>query len=197
MRVDLDPERPQAVPRVQLFGAEAITGPMHRAFLRASAHWSVSARTPRPDAGLPSRLSPLSRRLGRRDESGGLVASLERALGTTFPRRRRKRGRKGKRAGAAPITGAGEKGGEEEEEVEDGASVECGICYTYRLPVDGAATATRVEPDESCANARCGRQFHRSCLLEWLRGLPTTRQSFVTLFGACPYCGEAIRVAAS
>lgn len=122
------------------------------------------------------------------------MASLERALGTSFPRRRRKRGRKGK-------DGKEEEEREEEEEVEDGASVECGICYTYRLPTDdgtaAAASAEGVEPDVSCANARCGRQFHRPCLVEWLRGLPTTRQSFVTLFGACPYCGEGIRVAAS
>lgn len=39
MRVDLDPARPLGVPRIQLFGAEAITGPMHRAFLRASTQW--------------------------------------------------------------------------------------------------------------------------------------------------------------
>lgn len=65
-------------------------------------------------------------------------------------------------------------------------SAECGICYAYRL--DGLA------PERVCENKKCGRPFHRLCLYESLRALPDTRQTFDTLFGACPYCSEPITV---
>ncbi len=63
-------------------------------------------------------------------------------------------------------------------------SLECGICYAYKL--EGAF------PDRVCENARCGRPFHRACLYEWLKSLPSSRQSFNTVFGVCPYCSTAI-----
>ncbi|KAH0622875.1 hypothetical protein JD844_025674, partial [Phrynosoma platyrhinos] len=59
-------------------------------------------------------------------------------------------------------------------------SMDCGICYAYRL--DGAI------PDQVCDDSRCGQSFHQSCLYEWLRGLPSSRQSFNIIFGECPYC---------
>ncbi|XP_030628298.1 E3 ubiquitin-protein ligase FANCL [Chanos chanos] len=65
-------------------------------------------------------------------------------------------------------------------------SMECGICYAYRL--DSAI------PDQVCNEARCGQPFHQACLYEWLRGLPTSRQSFSVVFGECPYCGKPITV---
>lgn len=65
-------------------------------------------------------------------------------------------------------------------------SVECGICYSYKL--DGKI------PEKVCDDRRCGRPFHQSCLVEWIRALPETRQSFDTLFGECPYCGTAMTV---
>eukprot|EP00043_Microstomoeca_roanoka_P006216 m.61174 g.61174 ORF g.61174 m.61174 type:complete len:434 (-) comp13324_c0_seq6:294-1595(-) len=67
---------------------------------------------------------------------------------------------------------------------EDVSAVECGVCYTYKLD--------SVFPDEVCPNKRCSRAFHAACLEEWLRALPETRQSFNTLFGACPYCESQI-----
>ncbi|KAG0347694.1 hypothetical protein BG004_007177 [Podila humilis] len=60
--------------------------------------------------------------------------------------------------------------------------IECGICYTFRY--DGQV------PDQICGHEKCQRPYHRMCLYEWLRSLPTTRQSFHTLFGQCPYCSE-------
>jgi len=66
----------------------------------------------------------------------------------------------------------------------DSMSVECAICYTYRL--DGAL------PDIVCDNSKCARPFHGSCLYEWLRAVPTTRQAFNTIFGSCTYCGQNI-----
>ncbi|ROL49571.1 E3 ubiquitin-protein ligase FANCL [Anabarilius grahami] len=62
-------------------------------------------------------------------------------------------------------------------------SVECGICYSYRLESD--------IPDQVCNDPRCGQPFHQVCLYEWLRGLPTSRQSFNIVFGECPYCSKS------
>ncbi|XP_068183580.1 E3 ubiquitin-protein ligase FANCL isoform X2 [Antennarius striatus] len=65
-------------------------------------------------------------------------------------------------------------------------SVECGICYAYRLE--------DAIPDQVCNDPRCGQPFHQACLYEWLRGLPSSRQSFSLLFGECPYCTKPITV---
>lgn len=65
-------------------------------------------------------------------------------------------------------------------------SADCGICYSYRL-------GTEI-PEEVCNDSRCGQPFHQTCLIEWLRGLPSYRQSFHTIFGECPYCGTPITV---
>ncbi|XP_077351662.1 E3 ubiquitin-protein ligase FANCL isoform X2 [Festucalex cinctus] len=65
-------------------------------------------------------------------------------------------------------------------------SVECGICYSYRLEA--------AIPDQMCNDPRCGQPFHQVCLYEWLRVLPASRQSFNTVFGECPYCSKPITV---
>ncbi|OWZ21007.1 E3 ubiquitin-protein ligase [Phytophthora megakarya] len=86
-------------------------------------------------------------------------------------------------------------------------AVECGICYSYRLEDErnnekvkedaGAMQRKPIEqasriPDQLCENANCNRPFHAKCLFDWIRALPTSRQSFHTVFGECPYCREAI-----
>ncbi|XP_045926471.1 E3 ubiquitin-protein ligase FANCL isoform X1 [Micropterus dolomieu] len=65
-------------------------------------------------------------------------------------------------------------------------SVECGICYSYRLEA--------AIPDQVCNDPRCGQPFHQACLYEWLRALPSSRQSFNIVFGECPYCSKPITV---
>lgn len=65
-------------------------------------------------------------------------------------------------------------------------SMECGICYAYRL--------NDLIPDKVCDDSRCGQSFHSLCLYEWLRDLPSTRQSFNMVFGECPYCSKPITV---
>ncbi|KAM4590807.1 E3 ubiquitin-protein ligase FANCL isoform 2-T3 [Odontesthes bonariensis] len=65
-------------------------------------------------------------------------------------------------------------------------NVECGICYSYHL--DSAI------PDQVCNNPRCGQPFHQACLYEWLKALPSSRQSFSIVFGECPYCSKPITV---
>ncbi|XP_032409290.1 E3 ubiquitin-protein ligase FANCL isoform X1 [Xiphophorus hellerii] len=61
-------------------------------------------------------------------------------------------------------------------------NVECGICYSYRLE--------DAIPDQVCNDPRCGQPFHQACLYEWLRALPSSRQSFNLVFGECPYCSK-------
>nr|XP_046257685.1 E3 ubiquitin-protein ligase FANCL isoform X2 [Scatophagus argus] len=65
-------------------------------------------------------------------------------------------------------------------------SAECGICYSYRYEA--------AIPDQVCNDPRCGQPFHQACLYEWLRALPSSRQSFNIVFGECPYCSKPITV---
>ncbi|KAM3838130.1 E3 ubiquitin-protein ligase FANCL [Diretmus argenteus] len=65
-------------------------------------------------------------------------------------------------------------------------STECGICYSYRLEAS--------IPDQICNDPRCGQPFHQACLYQWLRSLPSSRQSFNIVFGECPYCSKPITV---
>jgi E3 ubiquitin-protein ligase FANCL len=105
--------------------------------------------------------------------SAGLRANLENVLGVTFP---------------SPKTSKKED-----------FSMECAvsslifhlrlpnkICYAYRLE--------NAIPDRVCDNLKCGKAFHRLCLFEWLRAIPSSRQSFDTIFGTCPYCSNPITV---
>ncbi|KAG4154028.1 hypothetical protein ERO13_D03G032000v2 [Gossypium hirsutum] len=55
-------------------------------------------------------------------------------------------------------------------------------------PQTGSAT------DYTCENNSCSKAFHSMCLVDWLRSITTTRQSFNVLFGNCPYCSEPIAV---
>ena len=78
--------------------------------------------------------------------------------------------------------------GNAEESIEEGPTVECGVCYVYRL-VDMANNHAEL-PDQSCGE--CKRPYHRSCLASWLQALPTSRQIFNAFVGDCPYCGKTI-----
>lgn len=68
-------------------------------------------------------------------------------------------------------------------------TVECGICYTYRLMTEDGPSNV---PDRVCDNQKCSQPYHMTCLLEWLRSLPNSHQTFQTLVGTCPYCQETI-----
>merc|ERR1711865_443457 len=59
-------------------------------------------------------------------------------------------------------------------------SVECGVCYAYRLENESGNVSL---PDTTCES--CGQHFHASCIGEWLQALPSTRRSFNVLFGNC------------
>ena len=72
--------------------------------------------------------------------------------------------------------------------------VECGICYTHRLPTEDSNTEEGPLPEVKCGNLSCSRHYHESCLFEWLHSLPTARVSFDRIFGSCPYCSQGISV---
>ncbi|XP_010547576.1 PREDICTED: E3 ubiquitin-protein ligase FANCL isoform X2 [Tarenaya hassleriana] len=77
----------------------------------------------------------------------------------------------------------------------DHQQIECGICYAQFLPTDeelGARSGTRT--DYICDNTSCNKSFHSLCLIDWLRSITTTRQSFDVLFGNCPYCSDPVAV---
>ncbi|KAH9260608.1 hypothetical protein BASA81_001075 [Batrachochytrium salamandrivorans] len=67
---------------------------------------------------------------------------------------------------------------------------ECGICYVYRLE-EGEEGEEQL-PDAGCG--KCLRPFHHTCVLAYLRSLPTARRSFKLLLGECPYCNETMTV---
>jgi E3 ubiquitin-protein ligase FANCL len=92
---------------------------------------------------------------------------------------------------------------------------ECGICYTYSIASAACDLSTSSithfrpslsnsnlptvrptvsVPDQACSNPKCCKIYHFTCLVEWLQSLPTSKTSFGTLFGSCPYCQEAISV---
>lgn len=75
-----------------------------------------------------------------------------------------------------------------QESAKEDFAAECGICYAYKLG--------EHVPDAFCDNPQCRRAYHASCLYEWLHALPTSKISFETLFGDCPYCGQVLSVKA-
>ncbi|KAM1048398.1 hypothetical protein ACFX15_027041 [Malus domestica] len=72
--------------------------------------------------------------------------------------------------------------------------VECGICYAQSLPIDDELRDSGTGTDYTCDNTSCNKAFHSICLVDWLRSITTTRQSFDVLFGSCPYCSEPVAV---
>ena len=72
--------------------------------------------------------------------------------------------------------------------------VECGICYTHRLPTEDGSAEDGPLPEAKCSNPSCNRHYHESCLFEWLHSLPTAKISFDRLYGSCPYCTETLSV---
>ena len=74
---------------------------------------------------------------------------------------------------------------------------ECGICYSIDGGSGNTDTDTDAEahlPDQVCPNAHCGKMFHKHCLVEWLHAVPSSRSSFGTIFGSCPYCCDRLSV---
>ena len=104
------------------------------------------------------------------DEEEPLLTNLERVLGMELPSK-------------AEVSAASQAGD---------WSVECGICYNYRLG-DGEDAAQF--PSVSCEDEKCGQTFHQACLHEWLVQLPDCRASLNMVTGECPYCSKPIQCA--
>ncbi len=68
---------------------------------------------------------------------------------------------------------------------------ECGICYSFNS--DNSMEHDTM-PDQVCPNANCGKMYHSNCISEWLHAVPSSRSSFGTIFGNCPYCNEWLSV---
>lgn len=106
------------------------------------------------------------------DTSVPVRANLERILGQEFP---------------SPDTSS-----------KSDFSIECGVCYTYRIMPGkdaggkGGDMAGALLPDTSCES--CGQHFHTQCIGEWLQALPSSRRSFSVIFGNCPYCTAPLSV---
>ena len=67
---------------------------------------------------------------------------------------------------------------------------ECGICYSF-MESEGDQN---LAPDQVCPKESCQRVFHYRCLYAWLQNVPSSRSSFGSLFGHCPYCNEWLSV---
>lgn len=75
------------------------------------------------------------------------------------------------------------------------SKIECGICYTYSLSrYDQQHGESDELPNLKCSNDNCARNYHPSCLIEWIRSLPDSKTSFGRIFGSCPYCYETISI---
>lgn len=137
-------------------------------------------------------------------------AALELALGVTLPAMVHQHGHGGPLEGAAEggEVDAGSSGGSTDANAGRHANKyeACGICYSFVLAsasasstmssadTSSSAAVLGSVPTESCSNPRCGKRYHRTCLLNWLSSLPTARSSFGLLFGQCPFCSDSINV---
>ncbi|XP_046546109.1 E3 ubiquitin-protein ligase FANCL-like isoform X3 [Haliotis rubra] len=136
---------------------------------RASLHIKVDAAQPRllPQCsflGADQDVAPLRERLNKHVHQWNVHCSILENLQTVL-----------ETTLPSPKTSSREK-----------FTLECGICYSYRL---GEAI-----PDNVCGDQCCGQTFHHQCLYEWLRGLPSSRQSFNRIYGECPFCSKPITV---
>ena len=168
----LDPAAPYAVPTsVRFLGKDSIVAPLRARFSRTLQQtWDTSGKST-------------------------LRQNLENILGCTLPCPSDSK----KSSSPSAATTTAETGDDR-----FGFTADCAICYSYRLTEQTANFASSSSstdssgkqsiPDVVCSNTRCSRSFHRSCLSEWLRGLPNASRSFETLFGHCPYCFEPISV---
>jgi E3 ubiquitin-protein ligase FANCL len=113
-------------------------------------------------------IQPLKDALNRTkewDDTKGLRSNLEHCLNISFPK---------------PVASEKEQNASE-------MIASCGICYEFHFGDDDS-----ILPDVVCGNERCQKSFHRKCLYDWLRSVPSTKQSFSTMFGVCPFCDQAL-----
>jgi len=113
--------------------------------------------------GADQKISPLRNSLADNvdlwEEEDDLLTNLERVLGVELPSRT--------------------------DSAKEDWSVECGICYSYKLG--------EQLPTISCEDNRCCQPFHETCLYEWLTKLPGCRTTLNMVLGECPYCSKPLQ----
>jgi len=113
--------------------------------------------------GADQRIEPLRQSLASSmdlwEEEDPLLTNLERVLGVEFPSRT--------------------------DSAKEDWSVECGICYSYRLG--------EQLPTINCDDSRCCQPFHSTCLYEWLSNLAGCRTTLNMVHGECPYCSKPLQ----
>ena len=116
-----------------------------------------------PDRKIQPLLNSLASNIHRYDPEYSLAVNLEKILEVELPY----------------ASGLDQSTFDSEKE-----SVECGICYVYKL---GDSVPTEV-----CDNERCGQPFHTECLYEHLSTSHGATKSHNTIFGKCPFCESDI-----
>eukprot|EP00752_Nemacystus_decipiens_P010918 g9703.t1 len=171
----IDPKSPQDVPEVRFLGSQAIIGPLREAYERNIFRWNhdllVRANL---EATLELKL-PSPATTAKADYSADC------GICYTYRLQSRAEGAGVTKAGGGVSSGDGV--------VRDGPAGAGAAGGRRRAGEEEGAI-----PDRVCDNAKCRRPYHPKCLFVWLQGLPTSRVSFDTIFGQCPYCSDPISV---
>ena len=214
MHVKLDPLDPHAPCTVTFLGGETVVGPLRQRLRDAVG----AARWERPNStrlsGVESaRKTKKQSEKSRVERAAAVRRNLERILKVKFPApskaaaqsddisvecgicyayelQRTDAAASAAGAGAAASAAALAAGGGEAMAT-DAAGGGGGSANAHAKD-----SASALIPNFACQNARCGRPFHRACLQLWLQALPSTRRSFDTMFGKCPYCSAALSLSA-
>ncbi|CAM9824218.1 unnamed protein product [Ectocarpus sp. 12 AP-2014] len=181
----IDPRAPGDVPEVRFLGSQAVIGPLREAYERNLFRWNHSLLV---RANLEAALEltlPSPATTAKADYSADCGICYAYRLQQDDAAGDGGKERDYTTAGAAAAAAAGAAGG--------GST-------RGRGGVDdsggrgAAAEDAGAIPDRVCDNAKCRRPYHPKCLFVWLQGLPTSRVSFDTIFGQCPYCSDPISV---
>ncbi|KAI9295081.1 hypothetical protein K502DRAFT_349382 [Neoconidiobolus thromboides FSU 785] len=84
-------------------------------------------------------------------------------------------------------------------------TIECGICYCYKTEIsylneemNSEEYLTKLDKSQAptfvCSNNYCNKIYHHQCLLQAIKHLPTSRQSYHVWFGKCPYCDTLLSI---
>jgi len=207
-------KNPHGLCSVRFLGPPDLLQAYQQSLQEKAPQWRTHTETDRD----PSQAQAGGQTRARAATAGSAVReNLELVLGVTLPAPRSNSDNSGasgdgKKRARSRREGEGDSANAEEEEF----VTECGICYafnssdssdssgscrtTYNTSTHEQAhvqTHAQTLPDQVCPNANCGKMYHRRCLTEWLQAVPSSKQSFGSVFGSCPYCNAWISVKAA
>ena len=184
MLVEFSPLQMESAPftQVSFLGANEHVAPLEER-VRNHTFRPKQGKGKGEDLNLNLNLNPctlsLNKKKGSNRDLGDVVEHLEEMVGMKLPSRTKESGNT----------------------MEETTGMMCGICYSYKInqPHSGAGAGAGANgkntiqvPEIACENKNCGYLFHRECLLEWLQSDQSSRQTFNTMFGSCPYCSDPI-----